>query len=253
MDFKVTGTKDGITACQMDIKIDGLPYEVLEQALDQARVGRLHILDEMAKEIEAPRDELKPHAPRVIQIKIAKSYIGAVIGPGGKVIQELQAETGTNINIEEVDDQGIVTITSNDKAAIDKAVAAINRIAFTPKVGEVYDAVVKTIMPYGVFVDFAGKSGLLHISEVSHKRIEKIEDVFKEGDKVKVKLVDIDKRTGKFRLSHKALTPRPPRDENDDRRDDGRRDDRRGGDRRDDRRGGDRCDDRRGGGDSRRD
>lgn len=209
MDFKVTGTKDGITACQMDIKIDGLPYEVLEQALEQARVGRLHILGEMAKEIEAPRDELKPHAPRVVQIKIAKSYIGAVIGPGGKVIQELQAETGTNINIEEVDDQGIVTITSNDKEAIDKAVAAINRIAFTPKIGEVYDAVVKTIMPYGAFVDFNGKSGLLHVSEIAWERVENVEDYFSEGDAVKVKLIDVDDRTGKLRLSAKVLTERP--------------------------------------------
>lgn len=239
MDFKVTGTKDGITACQMDIKIDGLPYEVLEQALEQAKIGRLHILGEMAKEIEAPREELKPHAPRVVQIKIAKSYIGAVIGPGGKVIQELQAETGTNINIEEVDDQGIVTITSNDKEAIDKAVAAINRIAFTPKVGEVYDAVVKTIMPYGAFVDFNGKSGLLHVSEIAWERIENVEDYFSEGDAVKVKLIDVDDRTGKLRLSAKVLTERPegmpersPR--RDDRRDGGG--DRRGG--RDDRRGG---------------
>lgn len=235
MDFKVTGTKNGITACQMDIKIDGLPYEVLEQALEQAKAGRLHILDEMAKEIEAPREDLKPHAPRVIQIKIAKSYIGAVIGPGGKVIQELQAETGTNINIEEVDDQGIVTITSSDKEAIDKAVAAINRIAFTPKIGEVYDAVVKTIMPYGAFVDFNGKSGLLHVSEIAWERVESVEDYFSEGDAVKVKLIDVDDRTGKLRLSAKVLTERPEgMPERSPRRDDrrgggGGRDDRRGG------------------------
>ncbi len=254
MDFKLTGTKNGITGCQMDIKVDGLPYEVLEKALDQARIGRLHILDKMAESISEPREDLKPHAPRVIEMKIDKSFIGAVIGPGGKVIQELQEVTGTTINIEEVDGKGIVSIYATNGDAVKAARDRIAAITHTPEIGDVYDAVVATIMPYGVFVDFSGKSGLLHISEVSHTRIERIEDVFKEGDKVKVKLVDIDKRTGKFRLSAKALLDRPARDENDDRRDDGRRDDRRrDGDRRDDRRGGDRRDDRRGGGDRRDD
>jgi polyribonucleotide nucleotidyltransferase len=243
MDFKLTGTRKGITACQMDIKIEGLPYEELTKALEQARTGRIHILDEMAKELAEPREDLKPHAPRIVQVHIEKSFIGAVIGPGGKVVQELQKETGTVINIEEVDDHGVVSIASNDKEAIDKAVAAINRIAFTPKVGEAYDAVVKTIMPYGVFVDFSGRSGLLHVSEISHSRIENVEDHFSEGDEVRVKLIDVDNRTGKLRLSAKALIPRP--EGGGDRRDD-RRDDRRGGgDRRDDRRGGDRRDDRR--------
>ena len=247
MDFKVTGTEKGITACQMDIKIDGLPYEQLEKALEQARQGRLHILNEMKKEIEDPREDLKPHAPRIVQLRIDKSFIGAVIGPGGKVVQEIQAETGTNINIEEVDDAGIVSIASSDKESIDKAVAAVQRITFTPQVGDVYDAVVKTIMPYGVFVDFRGKSGLLHVSEISHSRIENVEDHFSEGDPVKVKLIDIDQRTGKLRLSRKALIPRPdgaPAD-NDNSRGGGDR--RRGGG--GGRRGGG---DRRGGGGDRR-
>lgn len=242
MDFKVTGTRKGITACQMDIKIDGLPYEDLIKALEQARDGRIHILDEMAKELAEPREDLKPHAPRIVQVIIEKTFIGAVIGPGGKVVQELQAETGTVINIEEVDDHGVVSIASNDKESIDKAVAAINRIAFTPKIGEEYDSVVKTIMPYGVFVDFNGRSGLLHVSEISHSRVENVEDHFSEGDEVRVKLIDVDNRTGKLRLSAKALIPRPdgsPGDGGNDRRRDDRGD-RRGGDRRDDRRRDDR-------------
>jgi polyribonucleotide nucleotidyltransferase len=241
MDFKVTGTRDGITACQMDIKINGLPYEELTKALDQARAGRLHILEEMSKEIAEPRADLKPHAPRIVQVIIDKSFIGAVIGPGGKVVQELQKETNTVINIEEVDEQGIVSIASQNKEDIDKAVAAINRIAFTPKVGDEYDAVVKTIMPYGVFVDFRGKSGLLHVSEMSWSRIENVEDHFSEGDEVRVKLIDVDDRTGKLRLSRKALLPRPegmPEDRGGDRRHGG------GGDRR----GGGGGRDRRGGG-----
>ncbi len=208
MDFKVTGTKKGITACQMDIKIDGLPYEKLEQALEQARVGRLHILDEMMKTIDQPREDLKPHAPRIEEMTIDKSFIGAVIGPGGSIIQEIQAETNTVINIEEVDEKGIVSISSNDKASIDAAVARIKSIAYVPEVGDVYDAKVASVMPYGVFVDFNGKSGLLHVSEISHSRIDRVEDVFKQGDMVKVKLIGIDKRTGKFRLSRKVLLPR---------------------------------------------
>jgi polyribonucleotide nucleotidyltransferase len=209
MDFKVTGTANGITACQMDIKIDGLPYETLEKALDQAREGRLHILDRMTESISEPREDLKPHAPRMVKLTIDKSYIGAVIGPGGKVIQEMQEVTGTVINIEEEDNKGIVSISSSNKESIDQAVAWIKKITFTPEVGEVYEAVVKTIMPYGAFVDFQGKSGLLHISEISHSRIENVEDVFEEGDTVKVKLVEIDNRTGKMRLSRKALMDKP--------------------------------------------
>ena len=209
MDFKLTGTEKGITACQMDIKIDGLPYEQLEQALAQAREGRLHILGEMNKTLAAPREDLKPHAPRIVKLIIEKSYIGAVIGPGGKIIQELQEMTGTNINIDEIDGKGHVSIASNDKAAIDDAVARIKKITFTPEVGGVYTGTVKTIMPYGVFVGFeGGKDGLLHVSEMSHSRIDNVEDVFSEGDEVTFKIVDIDERTGKLRLSRKAIMPR---------------------------------------------
>ncbi|MEL6925180.1 MAG: polyribonucleotide nucleotidyltransferase, partial [Bacteroidota bacterium] len=166
MDFKVTGTEKGITACQMDIKIDGLPYEQLEAALDQARDGRLHILNEMAKTIDKPREDYKPHAPRIVEIRIDKSFIGAVIGPGGSIIQEIQAETNTVINITEDDSNGIVNIASADKASIDAALARIKRITHVPEVGDVYEAKVASVMPYGVFVDFMGKSGLLHISEI---------------------------------------------------------------------------------------
>ncbi|MCI4651137.1 polyribonucleotide nucleotidyltransferase [Phaeodactylibacter sp.] len=229
MDFKVTGTENGITACQMDIKIDGLPYEELEKALNQAREGRLHILNEMKKALEAPREDLKPHAPRIVEIIIDKSFIGAVIGPGGKVIQEIQAETGTNINIEEVGDEGVVSIASENKESIDAALARIRRITFTPSVGDTYDAVVKTVMPYGVFVDFMGKSGLLHVSEIDHARVERVEDFFQEGDEVRVKLIGVDKKTGKLRLSRKALLPRP---EGGGDRDNGRDDNRGGGNRR---------------------
>ena len=213
MDFKVTGTEKGITACQMDIKIDGLPYTLLEQALEQARAGRLHILNEMNKTIATPREDFKPHAPRIVEILIDKSFIGAVIGPGGSVIQEIQAETNTVINITEEGDKGIVNIASADKASIDAALSRIKTITHTPEVGDEYEAKVVSVMPYGVFVDFAGgKSGLLHISEISHTRIEKVEDVLKEGDMVNVKLIGIDKKTGKLRLSRKALLPRPERD-----------------------------------------
>ena len=195
----------------MDIKIDGLPYELLEKALDQAREGRLHILDRMKESIEAPREDYKPHAPRIIELIIDKSQIGAVIGPGGKVIQEIQAATNTVINIEEVDNKGVVNISSNNKEGIDEAKRRINMITFEPEIGEVYQAKVKSVMPYGVFVDFHGKSGLLHVSEISHSRIEKVEDHFQEGDDVKVKLVGVDKKTGKLRLSRKALLPKPQR------------------------------------------
>ena len=241
MDFKVTGTENGITACQMDIKIDGLPYEMLEQALNQARAGRLHILKEMNKTIAEPRPELKPHAPRIVELIIDKSFIGAVIGPGGKVIQEIQSETGTIVNITEVGDTGVVNIAAVDQASIEAALERIRRITFTPSVGDIYDAKVKSVMPYGVFVDFVGKSGLLHVSEISHTRIDRVEDFFKEGDEVRVQLIGVDKKTGKLRLSRKALLPKPKRngedgeDDGGDGRDRGRDRDRRGG-RRDDRR-----------------
>ena len=214
MDFKVTGTEKGITACQMDIKIDGMPYDLLEKALDQARAGRLHILQEMAKTIGDARDDYKPHAPRIVEILIDKSFIGAVIGPGGSIIQELQAETSTTINISEEGDKGIVNIASADKASIDAALERIKKITYTPEVGDVFDAKVASIQPYGAFVDFYGKSGLLHISEIAHKRIEKVEDVLKEGDMIQVKLIGIDPRSGKFRLSAKALIERPARGDN---------------------------------------
>ena len=237
----MTGTENGITACQMDIKIDGLPYEMLEQALNQARAGRLHILKEMNKTIAEPRPELKPHAPRIVELIIDKSFIGAVIGPGGKVIQEIQSETGTIVNITEVGDTGVVNIAAVDQASIEAALERIRRITFTPSVGDIYDAKVKSVMPYGVFVDFVGKSGLLHVSEISHTRIDRVEDFFKEGDEVRVQLIGVDKKTGKLRLSRKALLPKPKRngegseDDGSDGRDSGRDRDRRGG-RRDDRR-----------------
>ncbi len=239
MDFKLTGTEKGICACQMDIKIDGLPYELLEQALEQAKAARLHILGEMGKSLSAPNADYKDHAPRIVEVVIDKSFIGALIGPGGKIIQEIQEVTGTTINIEEKDGKGHVSIASNDKASIDAALKRVNEITYVPSEGDEFDAVVKTVMPYGVFVDFFGKSGLLHVSEISHTRIDKVEDVFKEGDPVKVKLIGIDPRTGKYRLSRKALMPRPegmppPREggRDGDRRDDRRRDDRRRDDRR---------------------
>lgn len=209
MDFKVTGTENGITACQMDIKIDGLPYEKLEKALDQARAGRLHILAEMAKTISNANEDLKPHAPRIVEFKIDKSYIGAVIGPGGKVIQDLQARTNTVINIEEDGDKGIVSIASSDAESLRQAREAIEGIAFEPQIGDVYDAVVASVQTYGVFVDFRGKSGLLHVSEISHSRINDVSEYFKVGDPVKVKLVGIDPKSGKMRLSRKVLLPNP--------------------------------------------
>ena len=205
MDFKITGTKNGIVACQMDIKVDGLAYDILQRALDQAKIGRLHILDEMNKTIEVANDDYKPHAPRMVELKIAKKFIGAVIGPGGKVIQEMQRETNTVINIEEVDDEGVVTISSSNKDDIDAALATIKKITYQPEVGDVYDAKVASVQTYGVFVDFMGQSGLLHVSEISHTRVDDVSKVFSEGDAVKVKLVGIDKKTGKYRLSAKAL------------------------------------------------
>nr|MBS0037923.1 polyribonucleotide nucleotidyltransferase [Saprospiraceae bacterium] len=234
MDFKVTGTRAGICGCQMDIKVDGLSYEVMEKALLQARAGREHILNEMGKVIEQPREDLKPHAPRVVELIIDKSFIGAVIGPGGKIIQEMQAETGAIISIEEVDNKGIVQITSSDKEGLDDAVNRIKSITHVPDVGDVYDARVASVMPYGVFVDFAGKSGLLHVSEFAHTRVENVDDVFSVGDEVKVKLIGIDPKSGKYKLSRKVLLPKPEGSGKDgDDRDRGGRGDRRdSGDRR---------------------
>lgn len=210
MDFKVTGTENGITACQMDIKVDGLSYDVLAEALEQARQGRLHIMGEMQKAITAPREDYKPHAPRIVEISIPREFIGAVIGPGGKNIQELQRETGTTINIEEVGDFGKVQVFAADKQALDMAAERIRMIAASPEVGEEYEGVVKTIMPFGAFVEFMpGKDGLLHISEIDWSRLESMDGVFKVGDTVKVKLIEVDRKTGKFRLSRKVLLPRP--------------------------------------------
>ena len=211
MDFKVTGTEKGITGCQMDIKIDGLPYELLEKALKQAKDGRLHILNEMGKTISTPREDLKSHAPRIIEFKVAKEFIGAIIGPGGKIIQGMQEDTGTTITIEEDGGMGIVNIYGPDKESIDVAKAKIDQIAYTPTIGDEYDAKVASIMPYGLFVDFSGKSGLVHISEISHSRIETLDGLFNEGDPIKVKLIGIDDRSGKLKLSRKALLPKPER------------------------------------------
>ena len=215
MDFKVTGTKDGITATQMDIKVDGLSYEILETALRQAKEGRLHILGKIQETLAEPRADLKPHAPRIVVMFIPKELIGAVIGPGGKIIQGMQAETGAVISIEEIGDQGRVEIAANNKAAIEAAVAKIKGITSIPEVGEIYPAKVKSVMPYGCFVEFLpGKEGLLHISEIDWKRIEKMEDSgIKENDMLEVKLLDVDAKTGKFKLSRKALMPRPPRED----------------------------------------
>jgi polyribonucleotide nucleotidyltransferase len=206
MDFKVTGTANGICGCQMDIKVFGLSYETMYQALEQARDGRLHILSKLTATIAQPREDYKPHAPRVEKIIISKEFIGAVIGPGGKVIQEMQKETGTTINITEVNDTGEVLIYGPNKESIDAAVRRVKGIVTVPEPGEVYDAKVKSIMPYGAFVEFLpGKEGLLHISEVSYKRLESMEGVMNVGDVIKVKLLEVDKKTGKFKLSRKAL------------------------------------------------
>lgn len=210
MDFKVTGTRDGICGIQMDIKIDGLSMVTMREALAQARDGRLHILDAMYECIPAAREEVKAHAPRMIKLFIDKEFIGAVIGPQGKIIQEIQRETGTTINIEEVGNQGEVSIFSSAKEGLDRAVAWIKGIVAMPEEGEEYDAKVKSIMPYGAFVEFLpGKQGLLHISEVSWKRLENLDGIMKEGDMVRVKLIGVDPKTGKFKLSRKALIPKP--------------------------------------------
>jgi polyribonucleotide nucleotidyltransferase len=209
MDFKVTGTEDGITACQMDIKVEGLSYETLKEALEQAKAGRLHILNEMKKVIAEPREEFKPHAPRFVRIVIEKELIGAVIGPGGKVVQEIQRETGATIVIEEIEKGGLVNIFATTKEALDKAFGKVRAIVAVPVIGEVYEGKVKSIMPFGAFVEFMpGKEGLLHISEIKWERLENMEGVLEVGEEIKVKLLEIDKKTGKFRLSRKVLLPR---------------------------------------------
>ncbi len=212
MDFKVTGTKDGITACQMDIKVEGLSFEILKEALEQAKKGRLHILGEILKTISEPRADYKPHVPRIIKMNIPKEFIGAVIGPGGKIIQEMQRETNTTIIIEEVGEFGVIDIIAHDSESFEKAVQRIKRIVAVPEIGEVYNGIVKSIMPFGAFVEvLPGKDGLLHISEIDWKHLEKVEEVLKVGDEIAVKLIDIDKKTGKMKLSRKVLLPKPPK------------------------------------------
>jgi polyribonucleotide nucleotidyltransferase len=242
MDFKVTGTRDGITACQMDIKVEGLSYDVLIEALNQAKRGRMHILDVMEQVIDTPRAEYKPHVPRIEQLKVGKEFIGAIIGPGGKIIQEMQKETNTTIIIEEVGDFGVIDIFSADAEGIIKAKEMIRRITAVAEVGEVYHGTVKSIVPFGAFVEvMPGKDGLLHVSEIDWKRIDNVEDVLKVGDKLDVKLIEVDQKTGKLRLSRKVLLPKPERSEQDDnaprrdRNDRGDRGERRGerGERRD--------------------
>ena len=210
MDFKVTGTRDGITATQMDIKVDGLSYEILSQALDQAKVGRLHILDKINETLSAPNPDYKPHTPRIQRIEIPKDMIGAVIGPGGKVIQEIQAQTNCTITIEEVGNTGLVDVFAVDKAAIDAAMNWIKGIVAVPEAGTIYTGKVKTITPYGAFVEILpGKDGLLHISEIEHRRLEKVEEVLSEGQQIEVKLIAVDEKSGKLKLSRKALLPKP--------------------------------------------
>jgi len=247
MDFKVTGTRDGITACQMDIKVDGLSYEILTQALEQARAGRLHILDKMNETIQEPREDYKPHVPRIEQVIIATEFIGAIIGPGGKVIQEMQKDTGTTIVIEEVGNKGVIDIMAPNKESIEEVKGRIRAITATPDVNEIYQGTVKSILNFGAFVEIIpGKEGLLHVSEIDWKRIDNVEDVLKVGDKIDVKLIEIDKVTGKLRLSLKALKPKPEgyverpsnrnnsgnRDRNRDRNRDNNRDRNRDGNRR---------------------
>ena len=211
MDFKTTGTKDGLTATQMDIKCDGLSFEILEKALMQAKAGREYILGKLTDTISEPRAELNPHVPRLVQIEIPKEYIGAVIGPGGKIIQQMQEDTGSTITIDEVDGVGKVQVSAPNKESIDAALAKIKSIVAIPEVGEVYEGTVRTIQPYGCFVEFMpGKDGLLHISEIDWKRLETVEEAgIKEGDKIMVKLLEIDPKTGKFKLSHRVLIDKP--------------------------------------------
>jgi polyribonucleotide nucleotidyltransferase len=214
MDFKVTGTKNGITACQMDIKIDGLSAELLTEALEQAKKGREHILSEMLKTLSEPRKDYKPNAPRYTIILIPKDLIGAVIGPGGKVVQEIQAETGSTIVIEEVPDGGKVSIFTTEKDSMERAVQWVKNIVAVPEVGEVYDGIVKSILSFGAVIEFMpGKEGLLHISEIKWERVESMEGILEIGEDVKIKLIDIDRKTGKYRLSRKALLKRPEKKE----------------------------------------
>lgn len=209
MDFKVTGTRDGITACQMDIKIKGLSYEILEKALNQAKAGRLHILENMLQTLSEPRADLKPHAPKIEMMEIPKDFIGAIIGPGGKNIQKLQADTETIITIEEEGNVGMIEISGTDREKMNAAKAAIKRIAFVPEVGATYDGIVKSVQAYGAFVEIGhGTDGLLHISEIEHRRLKTVEEVLKEGDTVQVKLIGKDDR-GKLKLSRKVLLPKP--------------------------------------------
>jgi len=246
MDFKVTGTANGICGTQMDIKIDGMPYEMLTKALLQAREGRLHILGEMAKAIAAPREDLKPHAPRVVEFRIERDYIGAVIGPGGKIIQEMQRQTGTTISIEEDEKGGIVAIFGPNKEALDSAYGRIQQIVFMPEVGSIFEGEVEELADYGAFIKFKGKTGLLHVSEYDHRRIEHISEVLKVGETVKFKILDVDPKTGKMKLSRRAIVAKPdgtmPTDEENDARANRGGGDRRGGG------GGRGGDDRRGGG-----
>ncbi|MCD6202657.1 MAG: polyribonucleotide nucleotidyltransferase [Bacteroidales bacterium] len=219
MDFKVTGTRDGITATQMDIKVDGLSYEILEKALDQAKRGRMHILDIMEQTIDKPRPDLKPHAPRIIQMTIPKEMIGPLIGPGGKIVQEIQRETNTTIVIEEISDVGVVDIYGENKEAIDNAVKRVNDIVALPEVGATYKGIVKSIVPFGAFVEIMpGKEGLLHISEIAWKRINDVNDVLKEGEEIEVKLIGQDEKNGKMKLSMRALQPKPENYEEEHRR-----------------------------------
>ena len=238
MDFKTTGTRDGLTATQMDIKCDGLSFEILEEALMQAKAGREHILNCMMETISEPRAEMKPQVPRIVAFDIPKEFIGAVIGPGGKIIQQMQEDTGATITIEETDGKGHVQVSAPNKDSIDAALAKIKAIVAVPEVGEVYEGTVRSIMPYGCFVEILpGKDGLLHISEIDWKRLETVEEAgIKEGDKIKVKLMEIDPKTGKYKLSHRVLMEKPegyvererrPRPERGERR--GRRDDRHNG------------------------
>ncbi len=237
MDFKTTGTRDGLTATQMDIKCDGLSFEILEKALMQAKAGREHILGKLVETIAEPRPELKPHVPRIVQFEIPKEFIGAVIGPGGKIIQQMQEDTGATIVIDEVDGVGKIQVSGPDKDSIDAAIGKIRAIVAVPEVGEVYEGTVRSIMPYGCFVEIMpGKDGLLHISEIDWKRLETVEEAgLKEGDKITVKLLEIDPKTGKYKLSHRVLIPKPegyvererrPRGERGDRRPRGDRNDR---------------------------
>ena len=235
MDFKTTGTKDGLTATQMDIKCDGLSFEILEKALMQAKAAREHILNIMTETIAEPRAEMKPQVPRIVQLEIPKEFIGAVIGPGGKIIQQMQEETGATITIEETEGVGKVQVSAPNKDSIDAALGKIKAIVAVPEIGEVYEGVVRSIMPYGCFVEILpGKDGLLHISEIDWKRLETVEDAgIKEGDKIKVKLLEIDPKTGKYKLSRRVLLDKPEGYVEPQRRPRGDRRPRREGDRRD--------------------